>query len=219
MHWQAFFFDFDGVILDTTQIKTAAFAAMYEDHGPEIVARVVAYHREHGGISRMLKLRHFEETILGRELDGARLEELAADFSQRVLEQVLAAPPIPGAIETLESLAAGGSPVFVVSGTPRDELQRVIDGRGLGRLFTEVHGSPPLKPAILAEILERRGFDRARCLFLGDALTDQRAAEGAQMAFLGIEPPDDPHLFAPGTAVSRRVFVPHPRELSMMGRS
>jgi beta-phosphoglucomutase-like phosphatase (HAD superfamily) len=217
MHWQAFFFDFDGVVLDTTKIKTAAFAAMYRDHGEAIVERVVAHHREHGGISRMHKLRYFEETILGRELADARLDELASEFSRLVLEQVLTSAPIPGALDTLESLAAGGSPVFVVSGTPQRELDQVIDHRDLRRLFTEVHGSPPLKPAILSSILDRRhDLEPARCLFVGDALTDLHAALGAEMAFLGIEPPDDPHLFPAGTPVSRRVFVPHPRELAVL---
>ena len=218
MQWSAIFFDFDGVVLDTTQVKTAAFAAMYEGEGPEIVAQVVAHHRLHGGISRYHKFRHFEETILGRPLDDARLEALAREFTERSLEGVLAAPPIPGALETLETLAASKTPVFVVSGTPQEELDLVIDRRDLRHLFTEVHGSPPLKPVILEELLGRHGLDRGRCLFLGDALTDRDAALGAKMAFLGIEPPGDPHPFGPETPVSRRVYIPGPLELKALTR-
>ena len=32
--WQAVFFDFDGVILDSVDVKTQAFAAMFRAYGP-----------------------------------------------------------------------------------------------------------------------------------------------------------------------------------------
>ena len=47
----AIIFDFDGVLVESVDVKTNAFAMLYAEHGPDVVKRVVAYHQEHGGIS------------------------------------------------------------------------------------------------------------------------------------------------------------------------
>lgn len=206
--WQAIFFDFDGVILDTTGVKTEAFAAMYREHGPEIESAVVAYHRHHGGISRMIKFRHFEEQILGRPLSEARLELLAAEFTRRTLAGVLAAPFIPGAEQTLREVRRLELLAFVVSGTPTAELRQVVEERQLGSFFEEVHGSPPLKPPIIQSLLANHGLDPRRCLFIGDALTDLDAAQQTGLHFCGVEPPGEQHPFSPDVRVLRDVRLP-----------
>lgn len=216
MTWQAIFFDFDGVVLDTTKLKTEAFAAMYRAHGAQLEAAVVAHHRAHGGISRVHKLRYFEEELLGRSLDAQRLAALCEDFNARSHAAVLAAPFIPGARETLESVATSDMPAFIVSGTPQKELEQVVDHRQLRAYFAEVHGSPPLKPPILRDILTRYHFAPDRCLFIGDAMTDHDAAQAVGLAFLGIEPPGETHPFDAETAVSRRVWLPSPSELAAL---
>ncbi|MEE9509964.1 MAG: HAD hydrolase-like protein [Candidatus Bathyarchaeia archaeon] len=52
MKYQAFFFDFDGVLADSVEVKTRAFAKLFESYGPEIQARVVEHHRKNGGMTR-----------------------------------------------------------------------------------------------------------------------------------------------------------------------
>ena len=39
--WEAVFFDFDGVILDSVDVKTQAFADMFRQYGPEVERAVV----------------------------------------------------------------------------------------------------------------------------------------------------------------------------------
>ncbi len=43
MTWQAVFYDFDGVILDSVDIETKAFAKMFEQYGLDIQRKVVQY--------------------------------------------------------------------------------------------------------------------------------------------------------------------------------
>jgi beta-phosphoglucomutase-like phosphatase (HAD superfamily) len=38
---QAVFFDFDGVILDSVDVKARAFSEMFRDYGPEVEKAVV----------------------------------------------------------------------------------------------------------------------------------------------------------------------------------
>ena len=63
MYYEAFFFDFDGVLADSVEVKTRAFARLFESYGPEVVARVVAHHRYHGGMTRIEKIKQFRSLL------------------------------------------------------------------------------------------------------------------------------------------------------------
>ena len=52
---KAILFDFDGVLVESVDIKTKAFAKLFENEGPEIVNKVVEYHLANGGVSRFKK--------------------------------------------------------------------------------------------------------------------------------------------------------------------
>lgn len=183
---QAIFFDFDGVIVDSFHVKTRAFAALYADDHPEIVDDVVAYHNAHGGVSRHKKFEYFEGVLLGRTPTQQRLAELADRFAKAVVEQVIASAEIAGAERQLRLLANARTPCFVVSGTPEDELRVIVERRKLSPYFRSVHGAPAEKADILADLIAAHGFDQSRCLMVGDAMTDYRAAMLAGVPFLGV---------------------------------
>ena len=50
-------FDFDGVIAESVQIKSDAFASLYEQYGDNIVKKVIEHHEANGGMSRFEKIR------------------------------------------------------------------------------------------------------------------------------------------------------------------
>jgi phosphoglycolate phosphatase-like HAD superfamily hydrolase len=75
--------------------------------------------------------------------------------------------------------------LFVVSGTPEDELRRIAVRRGMMEYFVEVRGSPPGKEAIVRELIERHRLAPRRTLFIGNALADWRAARACGLDFLG----------------------------------
>ena len=52
MNIKNIFFDFDGVIAESVSAKTDAFEEMYLPYGKDIAAKVVDYHKLHGGVSR-----------------------------------------------------------------------------------------------------------------------------------------------------------------------
>lgn len=203
--WQAVFFDFDGVILDSVHVKTKAFAQMFRQFGPEIEQKVVAYHLEFGGISRFEKFRYFYNTLLDISISEEQLQKLGEEFSDLVLSQILAAPYISGSLETLNMLKQNNIPAFVVSGTPDDEIKFIVKKRNLRVFFLEVHGSPRQKDAIILDIVERYGYDRLKCLFIGDAMSDYKAAQRTGISFLGIVPEGEQGPFPPSTHISNCV--------------
>lgn len=205
--WQAVFFDFDGVIAASIEVKVRAFATLFASYGREVQEAVVRYHRDNGGMPRQQKLRYCCEAIAGRPIDDQELARMGQAFAALVLEEVVAAPLIAGALPTLQQLRESGIPAFVVSGTPHDEMRLIVERKGLHPYFTEVHGSPRSKTAILREILDRYPYPPESCLFIGDALADYRAANDTGLRFLGIIPEGQNPLFPEGVPTASRVTL------------
>jgi len=89
---QLLVFDFDGVLADSVEVKTAAFAQLYEPYGSDIVTRVVSHHRDHGGMPRYEKFRIYHREFVGEPLDEPGIAALTDAFSKLVKQAVIAAP-------------------------------------------------------------------------------------------------------------------------------
>ena len=162
---------------------------------------MTAYHLAHGGVSRYEKFRHYETTVLHKPpLDAAREQMLAERFAALVVEGVLTAPLVAGITNVLDCYR-GKVPMLVISGTPQDELRRIVLQHGLNDYFIEVHGSPKDKTSHIADILVRYGYARDRTLMIGDALTDFEAADANSIGFLGRVPAGHANPFPAGTSV------------------
>ena len=186
MQLQAVFFDFDGVIVDSAPIKTAAFAEMFRKHGPDIEEKVVRYHLAHQGISRFEKFRYAYENILNVSIDQNKLTKLGIEFSKLVLDKVRAGPYIPGVINNLNDLKSSNIPAYIVSGTPDEEIKYIVHYKKLDHYFMGISGSPPAKADILRKIISQNKYEASQCLFLGDAMTDYEAAKDTSVNFIAI---------------------------------
>ncbi|MCH8150587.1 MAG: HAD family hydrolase, partial [Planctomycetes bacterium] len=198
--YEAIIFDFDGVLAESVDVKTRAFAELYADYGPEMVSRVVAHHLAHGGVSRYEKLRYYHEEFLRRPLGEEERQLLLERFENLVEDAVVASDWVSGARECLEQ-HVGRVPLFVVSGTPQGELERIVERRGIARYFVSVHGSPLGKTAHLRNIIGQRGF-RPRCaVVIGDSMTDYDAAMEVGATFIGRVPTGADNPFPPAVSI------------------
>lgn len=188
---RAIIFDFDGVILDSVDIKTKAFARLFEEHGSEVVEKVIAYHLDQCGISRFRKFAHIHEHILHRPMPAGESERLGQRFSDLVFDEVVKAPWIPGALEFLRDHHTRYL-CFVASGTPEDELRRIVELRGLSGYFTGVFGTPATKEEITRRILAEHSLAPTEVVFIGDAMTDYQAAQECGVDFIGISSDEKP---------------------------
>ena len=210
--WQAVFFDFDGVIAASTEVKIQAFTTLFASYGPTVQDAVIRYHLANGGLPRREKLRHCLEIIAGQATNDHQLDRMGQAFADLVVDKVVAAPLIAGALPTLQQLHASSVPAFVVSGTPEDEMQLIVARKGLQSLFTGVSGSPRPKTEIIRDILGRFSFAPDQCLFIGDALADYRAAQETGLHFLGIVPDGQPSIFPEKVITSSTVTLKYPKK-------
>ncbi|BCT66812.1 HAD family hydrolase [Nitrosospira sp. NRS527] len=193
--WQAIIFDFDGVVVESGEIKTQAFGDLYRGYGETVMAAVMQYHSLHGGMSRYHKFRYFQEHLLEKSpLTPDEEQELDRRFSELVVEAVIASDAVPGATELIRK-EAKRIPLFVASGTPEAELNTIVIRRGLASYFTAVYGSPTPKQKLIADILSSHALLPERVLMIGDALIDYQSAQLNNVAFLGRVRPGDKNPF------------------------
>ncbi len=197
MKYDAIIFDFDGVLVESVDVKTQAFATLYLEYGPEVVKKVVDYHLQHGGISRFTKFKYYQEIVLGKKLKVGEEEQLGERFSQLVVEAIVNSPWVPGAGEFLKNYHKRIA-LFVASGTPNEELAEIIHRRNMEKYFISFHGTPAKKGEIIRAILRKHFFEPNRVLMIGDALADCEGAQIAKVDFLGRLTGDE-NLFPRGT--------------------
>jgi phosphoglycolate phosphatase-like HAD superfamily hydrolase len=178
-------FDFDGTLVESVDVKTQAFRTLFA--GEADVDRIVALHLEQGGRSRYEKFAMIYRDVLRRDPKPGEFEELGVRFERLVYDAVTACPYVPGAESFLREYSRR-LPMIVVSGTPHDELLRLLDDRAMSTFFLEAHGSPPEKAEILSGVLSRHRWRSNDVALVGDAMSDYAAARACRIGFIGRVP-------------------------------
>jgi phosphoglycolate phosphatase-like HAD superfamily hydrolase len=186
--------DFDGVIVESVDIKTRAFRELFAGY-PEHVERIVAFHEANAGVSRYEKFRVIFREFLHEPCDEARMRGLGSRFSELVMDAVIRCPFVRGAEAFLKEFGARYA-LFLASGTPQNELREVAHRRGLTAHFHEIHGAPRTKVEIIRGILETHRWEPADVVVIGDSLTDYHAAQSLRIPFIGRRTAHHPSLFA-----------------------
>ena len=190
---RAIAFDFDGVLVESVDVKTRAYAYLFKEYGQDVVSKVVDYHMGNGGISRFVKLRTIYDKILKKPLSESKLDSLSEQFSSIVVDAVVAAPWVEGAQEFLKK-NKNRYLYFIVSGTPQKELELIVQRREMDQYFCAVLGSPKDKVALFREVFPRLNLTPKETVFVGDAETDWNAAKTMGLPFLWRRVPEDATL-------------------------
>ena len=191
---QAIIFDFDGVIANSEPLHLRAFQAALVAEGitlaeDEYYSRYLGY--EDVGVfqalarDRGLAMTSRQVTALV-EAKGARMQTLMRN----------GACLFPGAADFIR-LSAGHVPVAVASGALRHEILEILNGAGLGDVFTVIvaAGDTPLskpspEPYLLAfEQLAGhagRALDARRCVAIEDSRWGLASAQGAGLRCVGV---------------------------------
>ena len=185
--------DFDGVILESVDVKTRAFRELFS-FTPKHVDEIVNFHVKNGGMSRFDKFRYFYKNILKEPLSDEQYEFLSTRFSELVFDGVLKSIFVPGAENFCGHFSTKTS-LFVVSATPVSELTEIVRLRGLLDYFKAIYGSPRTKQECIEEILINMNCPKENAIFVGDALNDYKAAKKAGVRFVGRVKAGDTNIF------------------------
>lgn len=180
---RAIIFDFDGVIVDSNHVKTAAFVKLFMDHPQRIRDSVKRFHLENGGMSRFDKFRYIYANFIKEPLSDEKFKMLCDDFNRLVVDDVVNSPIFEGVQEFLEKYKDKYG-LYIVSGTPEDEIREIIRRRKLDNFFLGVYGSPASKKDLIGKALKENGYKREEAVFVGDSINDHEGAVGAGVTFI-----------------------------------
>jgi len=188
------FWDFDGVIKESVEVKTQAYVQLFEPFGLVVAERVREHHEAFGGMSRFDKLPLYLQWA-GEESTQSNVKKYCEQFSQRVVQGVIDAPWVAGVERCLRNNSY--SQTFVlVSATPQDELLYILNALNLTNCFAAVYGAPARKQDAIRNTLSGRRLDARDCLMIGDAQTDLDAASSNHVHFLLRRHASNAQLFA-----------------------
>lgn len=174
--------DFDGVVIESNAVKTDAFQHVFARF-PEHAEAMMAFHHAHVSLSRFAKFDHLL-ALMGRVDDNVLMDDIAADFSRRVLEGMMSVPLVMGAEDFLRKVSPV-LPVYLASVTPAEELDLILAQRRLAHWFRDIYGCPPwTKPDAIWDVVVREKVNPGEVLLVGDSAGDQRAAQMTGVRFL-----------------------------------
>lgn len=176
------FWDFDGVIKESVEVKSDAFEQLFKPFGQGIATRVREHHERNGGMSRHEKLPLYLEWA-GQSRSDEEVARYCARFSEAVRQAVIDSAWVPGAREYLESNFRRQR-FILLTATPQFEIEEILEALRIERWFQEVHGAPTAKRRAIAAVLARLECTREEALFVGDSEVDYEAATSAGIDFL-----------------------------------
>ena len=89
MSKKAIIFDFDGVLIDSVNIKNEAFKEIVKNKNDKIKKKFIQYHNKHLGISRKVKFRYLLKTLLKKKNISRGINYLSKKFNKLILNKIL----------------------------------------------------------------------------------------------------------------------------------
>jgi HAD superfamily hydrolase (TIGR01549 family) len=180
---KAVILDFDGIILESVDIKGEVFAEVFKDY-PQHRQAILDYHYANGGVPRFEKFRYIYKNFLKKPLSDEKFHELCHQYADLVVQRVLKVDFVPGAHEFLKNYYQKYH-LYIVSGTPDEEIKMIVRSRHLEQFFKAVYGSPQTKGAWTKKILDEAPYASSEVIWVGDALSDWQAAHDHHIKFIG----------------------------------
>ena len=176
------FWDFDGVIKDSVEVKAEAFEKLFLPYGKEIASRVRGHHEAHGGMSRYEKIPIYLK-LAGEPVTEERIREFCRQFSGLAMQAVIDAPWVPGVQEYLRKNCTKQK-FILTTATPEAEIRQILEAVELTHCFHEIYGAPTSKVTAIQKVLESQGGALGKALMVGDSESDWEAAVANGVAFL-----------------------------------
>jgi len=176
--FESIIFDFDGVLVQSEKIKSDAFKRLFREYGIEDQVNIKI-----GGKSRYEKIRYHHKKFLNNNLNEKELNDIAQKYSDLTKKAIIEAPFVDGAYAFLENNYKIID-LYVVSGTPQDELEEIIKNRKMTKYFKKIYGAFDEKHNIITSII--KNYNKEKVVYIGDTKSDFESAKKAGVYFIGV---------------------------------
>lgn len=168
-------FDFDGTLGDTLPWFQSVFHTVSEKHGlKKLSAEEYERLRDFDG-KQMMK-------VLG--IPFWKLPLIAKEMRSLMAANIRATKPFPETGWLLQSLAARGIRLGIVSSNGEENIRHILGSESASLIrYYECGVSMFGKPAKLKKVLRQSGMRAEQAIYIGDELRDLQAARDARLAF------------------------------------
>lgn len=179
MQFYQIIFDFDGVILNSHNIKTRAFYEIFYPYGKKIANQAKAYHEKNQGISRYIKFRDIFKKFLKKKINKNEIRVLDFKFKKICFNKILKLK-IPTLLIKFFKNKKKNYNFFISTGTPQKEIEKILRIKKIYKYFKGVYGYPSSKIQHIKRIIK----NKKNTLFIGDALEDYYSAKYMKINFI-----------------------------------
>lgn len=177
--------DFDGVIIDSMDVREKGFREVLSDYPEEQVERLLEYHHQNGGLSRYVKFRYFQEKILQQEADEEEVARMSEEFSEIMRKELAAKDKLIPEVMKFIKAKHNQFEMHIVSGSDGDELRFLASELQIAQYFKTIQGSPRPKISLVQDILEEYEYNLQDVCLVGDSINDYDAAKENGIEFYG----------------------------------
>jgi phosphoglycolate phosphatase-like HAD superfamily hydrolase len=169
------FWDFDGVIKDSVEVKSDAFEQLFLPFGKKVAKKVRIHHEANGGVSRFDKLPIYLKWA-DQELSKQLINKYVDKFSVLVKQKVIESDWVDGVLEYLQN-HYNRQQFFIVTATPQQEIEDILTSLKIRHFFKGVVGSPTKKDEAIRIIMEKYSILSESSIMIGDSSSDYYASK------------------------------------------
>ena len=178
------FWDFDGVIKDSVNVKSDAFEMLFLPFGKDLSKRVRKHHEKNGGISRFDKLPlYLSWSYKLKSPSRNQVNEYATRFSQLVKEKVVQSMWVDGVLDYLINNHKSQQ-FFLITATPQQEIEEILTQLDIYDYFEKIIGSPNSKSEAIEILLLQYNVSLESAIMIGDTISDYEAASFNNVPFI-----------------------------------
>lgn len=184
LSYDLYFFDCDGVILDSNNIKTNAFYKTLKKLNSDKIDTFIEFHKENNGISRREKFSYYLNSI-SRTYNISSLNLFLDEFHNIVLKDLYSCSLINGIIEFISFLKKNKKKSFVISAGLDSELKLVFNKKKINKYFDGIYGSSFSKQDRIGKIYNLHKTQNG--VYFGDSKSDYTVSKDMFLDFIFVK--------------------------------
>ena len=177
--------DFDGVLINSNQIREAAFREAFTGYSKKNIAELIKFHKLNEGLSRYVKIEYFFNKILNQKLTKKKSNKILKVYNSICLDKLKDKKLLINETITFIKQLYSTKDFHIASGSDNNELNELFLSLDIGNYFNSINGSPEPKKEIVKRIISENNYNINETCLIGDSINDYEAALQNDIQFFG----------------------------------
>ena len=183
--YSTIFWDFDGVILNSNEVRTEGFKYIFDSYSKKHIDMLINYHTINGGLSRYEKIEYFSQKILDKKLNEQEKKQYAELYGNYCRERLCDKNLLIKNSINFISENHKNFDFHLVSASDEKELIYLCSNLNIKKYFKSISGSPVNKIENIKRLLKSNNYIESKCCLIGDSINDKVAAIENSISFFG----------------------------------